>query len=152
MSRQKPVSELGVIEESGVPTYRVHVQYRDADGKNQNIYGPWRLDRWQAEADLQSIREAGSVPFFENDRPGALKAMAAEARRIQMRRQAQHNAIMAMAKDSDEESDGYRHSSNLSPAKPYGTFAHLVPHLHAILACCRNLLKPAETYGTFAHL
>ncbi len=59
------------------------MRFYDGAGTRQHIYGPRRTDNATAEADLKAMRGAAAV--FGEDREGGLKAMRAEARRIQER-------------------------------------------------------------------
>ena len=72
----KPLKDAGGIEEVG-PCFRAHVQYSEA-GTNNNIHGPNRNDRPQAQKDLDDMRACGAL--FGEDRANGLVAMKAEAR------------------------------------------------------------------------
>ena len=76
---RKPLSEVGVVAQAG-GSYVAHAVYRDGNGTQKNIRGPYRDDKARAEADLAAMRAAGAVA--ENREQGLLY-MAAEARRRQ---------------------------------------------------------------------
>ena len=57
---QKPLSHIGKVAHFG-DDFCAHVQYRDSAGQLMHIYGPRRVEKERAEADLQQIRAAGAV-------------------------------------------------------------------------------------------
>ena len=76
----KPLKDAGGIEEVG-PCFRAHVQYSEA-GKKNDIRGPHRNDRPQAQKDLDDMRACGAL--FSEDRANGLEAMKVEARRMRL--------------------------------------------------------------------
>jgi len=78
--KSKPITELGEIDK-GENTFRAHVNFRDASGKQVNIRGPKRGNKTRAEADLVQMRAAGAVG---KTREQGIQIMAAEALRIQV--------------------------------------------------------------------
>ena len=73
MSKQKTnlVACGAVREDSG--QYRAHFNFRNAEGRQENIVGPKRTERAPAKEDLAAIRAYGAL--FGDDREGGLRAM-----------------------------------------------------------------------------
>ena len=104
-TKKTNLSTSGKVEEDA-GEYRAHFQFRNADGRNENIRGPRRADHALAKEDLAAIRAYGAL--FGDDREGGLRAMRAEARRIQERVAFEHEIRAAMErqrKDMTEDAD-----------------------------------------------
>ena len=98
-TQRKPLHEAGGIEEHS-NGYRADVRARDTNGIEQLIRGPRRGNRTAAMSDLASIRAYGAL--FGDDRDGGLRAMRAEARRIQERVAFEHEIRAAMERQREE--------------------------------------------------
>ena len=60
MPRQrKQVGEMGDIRQRGGRHHYAHIGYYDDEGVHRNLLGPFRPERFQAEADLSAMRAAG---------------------------------------------------------------------------------------------
>ena len=74
--QRQRTGEMGGIEQRHGRHYRAHIMYYDDEGARQNLCGPFRAERRQAEEDLSAMRAAGVVAEGE-------LATAAEAARQQ---------------------------------------------------------------------
>jgi len=77
-----------------------HVRYRDKQGVLNNIRGPERRHRLEAQKDLDDMRAAGAVG---STREKGLEIMVAEARRIQLSAYLQAEARAAQQRQREEE-------------------------------------------------
>ena len=100
MSKKKTnLAACGAVrEDSG--QYRAHFNFRNAEGRQENIVGPKRTEHALAKEDLAAIRAYGAL--FGDDCEGGLRAMRAEARRIQERVAFEHEIRAAMERQREE--------------------------------------------------
>ena len=68
----------GAVEDKGEKGMFAHFQHRDDRGQNQNIRGPRRGEKREAEMDLDILWEAG----LQADADAVWESIAAEARRL----------------------------------------------------------------------
>ena len=100
MPRNKtPVNELGTIYTHG-EAFRVHIQFREDDGKHKDIIGPNRSTDEEAQKDLDQIRAAGGVGATREE---GLKIMEAEARRIKISAEYQSEIQQTIERTASQE-------------------------------------------------
>ena len=78
MPPKKALAQLGQIEEHGT-TFRVHIQYRDAQNKRkQHIRGPLRVSNRRAENDLAAFRSTAATCATWDDGIAAMEKLSVE--------------------------------------------------------------------------
>ncbi len=96
---QRPFAEMGGVAEHN-HGFCAHVCYCDGQGALNNIRGPDRRHRLQAQKALDDMRAAGAVG---STREKGLEIMVAEARRIQLSAYLQAEARAAQQRQREEE-------------------------------------------------
>jgi len=80
--------------------FRAHFQFRDGSHTKKDIRGPCRTTEDEAQKDLAQIRAAGAVG---STREESLQIMEAEARRIKLAAEYQHQIQQTVQQMSSQE-------------------------------------------------
>ena len=82
--KKTPLSDKGRVATEntgyGAVDYRAIVDHTTADGQRAILRGPYRMNKFEAQKDLDDMRSAAAV--FPNDQAMAFQAMHAQVRRI----------------------------------------------------------------------
>ena len=121
---------LGTVYGRGAE-FHAHINLRDGDGKQTNIYGPSRATENEAQKDLDQIRAAGGVGATREE---GLKIMAAEARRIKMsaeyQSQIQETIQRRVSMETIDESDYEDERSDEGVSIGRRRFTQRIPTVH----------------------